>query len=102
MRQEAILVNDLDHVVLGLDYIAMHFVAFVQDDVADFVVVFLASLLVEIKNVVFALGLHSLPLGIILVIFIQVFGSQIASAESNFDAEAFKFQGRHIDLLLID
>ena len=80
VRQEAVLVDDLHHVVLGLDHVAVHFVAFVQDDVADFVVIFLASLLVQVQNVIFALGLHSLPLRIILLLFIQVFGSQVASA----------------------
>ena len=48
MCQLAIFVDDLDHVMFYLDNIAMHFVAFVEDDVAYFVVVLLASLLVQI------------------------------------------------------
>ena len=82
----------MNHIVFSFDDIAMHFITFVEDDVADFVIILMTSLLINITSIILCLILSSLPLLIFLFFFIKVFCAQIHAVDCDFDTKTVKFE----------
>lgn len=67
----AILIDDLHHVMLGLNDIAMHLAILIEYNISDLVVILVGSLLIHIStSIVFSTSLKSLSLRIGLILFV--------------------------------